>query len=134
MLRGNGVDPVGTSTEAQPPIVDDDGPRRRGNESSVPTYEFSCGSCEPFDAVFPMASVPDAVDCAACGSRAPRRMSSPRLGRTGSAAFGLIDRAARSAHEPEVVSRLPGAGRPARAGRPAPRTTGNPLHLKLPRA
>jgi hypothetical protein len=56
-------------------------------------------------------------------------MTAPRLSKMASAEFGLIDRAARSADAPEVVTGpLPGA----RTG-PKQRYTMNPLHRKLPR-
>jgi hypothetical protein len=54
-------------------------------------------------------------------------MSAPHLSRAGSAEFRLIDDSKRSAHEPPVVTALPGKGRT----RPA--YTSNPLHQKLPR-
>ncbi|MEE1621737.1 zinc ribbon domain-containing protein [Zafaria sp. Z1313] len=94
----------------------------------MPLYEFRCPEGTSTEASFSMASAPDVVDCPCCGGPARRRMGVPRLSIGGSAAFGLIDRAERSAHEPDVVTSLPGAGRRA------PRYTSNPLHQKLPRS
>ncbi|MHA3683900.1 hypothetical protein ACXR2T_04145 [Leucobacter sp. HY1910] len=54
-------------------------------------------------------------------------MTAPHLSGAGTAAFGLVDRAARSAHEPSVVSSLPSTGGKQQ------RYTHNPLHAKLPR-
>lgn len=95
----------------------------------MPRYDFHCSCGHSFVETHPLAEVPDAAACGSCGSLARRGISAPHLGRGGSAAFALIDRAARSAYEPEVVSgTLPGA----RPGRSAP-ITRNPLHQKLPR-
>lgn len=95
----------------------------------MPRYDFRC-TCGDFTAFYAMAAVPTATDCPQCGSSARRVMTAPHLGRTASATFGLMDRAARSAHEPEVVSgALPGARR-----RPGTPVTTNPLHQKLPRS
>ena len=94
----------------------------------MPIYQFSCPECGTFDAGFPMRDLPEQVLCS-CGGQAKRRMSAPHLSKAGSAAYGLIDRAARSADSPEVVtSRLPGS-----RGGPSQRYTSNPVHQKLPR-
>lgn len=95
----------------------------------MPLYEFRCPDGSTFEASYPMAQVPQAAPCPECGAEAARRVSAPRLSQAGSSAYRLVDAAARSAHEPEVVStRLPGA----RKG-PVQRYTDNPLHRKLPR-
>ncbi|WP_396656525.1 FmdB family zinc ribbon protein [Microbacterium sp.] len=95
----------------------------------MPRYDFRCGCSAEFTATYPMSAVPEVADCPRCGERARRRLTAPHLSRTGSAAFGLIDRAARSAHEPEVVS----GSLPGRRRRPGTPVTSNPLHAKLPR-
>ena len=95
----------------------------------MPIYEFGCGVCARFEQTHPMGSAPETVDCPTCRAPARRLISAPHVSAAGSAAFGLIDRAARSAVEPEVVdSALPGRRRGAGA-----RFTANPLHRKLPR-
>ncbi len=92
-------------------------------------YEFACDGCPPVEAFFPMASVPDSIECPECGGRAVRRISAPNLSIAGTPAFKLVDAAKKSAHEPQVVSgALPQSGRK----RATPVTT-NPLHRKLPR-
>jgi len=93
----------------------------------MPTYEFCCPAGDRTDAQFSMASVPDALDCPACGQRAVRRPSSPYMSNAGSSRYRLIDSTKRSAHEPDVVSALPSSGRPTT------QYTSNPLHSKLPR-
>lgn len=95
----------------------------------MPTYSFRCASGDRFDAHFSLSEVPTSTECPQCREPAERVMTAPHLSSAGSAAFGLIDRSARSAHEPEVVSgRLPGAPRRVGGG-----VTTNPLHQKLPR-
>jgi putative FmdB family regulatory protein len=94
----------------------------------MPLYEFTCPQCSGFDVTFSMTDVPDATACIHCGSPSPRRMTAPRISRSGSAAFQLTDSTLRSAHTPDVVSTLPSPG-PGRRGS----VTTNPLHNKLPR-
>jgi putative FmdB family regulatory protein len=95
----------------------------------MPIYEFRCARCADFEQSHPIATVPELTDCPACGEPARRRMSAPHLSAAGSAAYGLVERSARSAVEPDVVA----------APAPAPRSVGarrappNPLHQKLPR-
>lgn len=83
--------------------------------------------------MYSMQDVPLAADCRRCGGSAKRVMTAPHLSATGTSSFGLVDRAERSAHEPEVVSSLP-----SNSGRSGPTkrqpVTHNPLHAKLPRA
>lgn len=97
--------------------------RERG--STVPLYEFRCPECGPFDQAHTMAAVPSATTCE-CGAPAPRRMSAPRLGHLNSPTMALLDRTARSAHEPDVVSTPP-------APRAATPVSTNPRHRMLPR-
>jgi len=95
----------------------------------MPTYSFRCDAGDVFDAVFSMSEVPDTTVCLHCESQARRVPPAPFLSQAGSSAYGLIDQAARSAHEPQVVSgSLPGASRATPT-----RYTTNPLHAKLPR-
>ena len=94
----------------------------------MPSYSYRCEEGCRFDALFPMAEVPGETPCRECGAVARRAITAPHLSGTGSAAFRLVDGAARSAHEPAVVGSLPGAGN----ARPQ-RVTRNPLHAKLPR-
>jgi len=95
----------------------------------MPRYDFRCSCGERRTATFSMATVPDAIDCPECSAQARRIPSSPHLGRASTAAFRAIDQAARSAHEPDVVSgSLPGSARSRGTA-----VTHNPLHAKLPR-
>ncbi|NYF13368.1 putative FmdB family regulatory protein [Pseudoclavibacter sp. JAI123] len=94
----------------------------------MPTYTYRCADSHGFDEVHPMTSVPDASTCPECGGDARRRPAAPHLSAAASSAYGLLDAAARSAHEPQVVSSPPGTPR-----RPGTGVTRNPLHAKLPR-
>lgn len=94
----------------------------------MPIYEFKCASCRAFEAVFQMGSAPDVLGCPECGRPAKRRITAPKLSRTGTSAFRLIDQSKRSAHEPEVVTGLPASG-----SKKVQPYTGNPLHRNLPR-
>ena len=93
----------------------------------MPSYSYRCSEGCRFDALYPMAEVPQETDCRVCGALARRSVTAPHLSRAGSSAFQLMDRSAKSASEPEVVSSLPSSGTPRQ------RTTSNPLHAKLPR-
>ncbi|SDQ53673.1 FmdB family zinc ribbon protein [Leucobacter chromiiresistens] len=94
----------------------------------MPNYRFRCAEGCEFDAMYSMSDVPRQAECAACGALAKRVITAPHLSASGGSAYGLLDRAARSAHEPQVVDRLPGRGAAPR--QPVSR---NPLHAKLPR-
>lgn len=101
--------------------------QRRRQEGPVPIYEFRCEGAHEYERSVPISARDEDLVCPDCGAPARRRMSAPRLGRLGSAAGQLLDRAAKSAHEPAVVDRVPGA-RPA-----ATRTSTDPRHARLPR-
>ncbi|HEV7950323.1 MAG TPA: FmdB family zinc ribbon protein [Glaciihabitans sp.] len=94
----------------------------------MPLYEFTCPDCLGFDVTFTMLDVPDSTECIHCGSSSPRKMTAPRISRSSSAAFRLTESTMRSAHEPDVVSALPGPSASRRGS-----VTTNPLHTKLPR-
>ncbi len=75
------------------------------------TYEYECEQDGVFDVVRPMGTAPESVPCALCGGPARRIVSAPMI-RCGSrpALFGAIERAEKSAHEPDVVTSVPSAG------------------------
>jgi putative FmdB family regulatory protein len=95
----------------------------------MPTYEYRCSTCEPFDAFFALARVPSTLECPFCGHEATRRMTAPHFAATSASARELLDRSARSADSPDVITGALPAGR--RATR-SPYTT-NPAHQRLPR-
>ncbi|EMY34902.1 regulatory protein [Arthrobacter crystallopoietes BAB-32] len=90
-------------------------------------YEYRCAQCDAVELNFAMGHAPQSADCPVCGLKVRRVFSSPRLSVAGSNAYKLVDSTARSAHEPEVVARLP------QRKTAAQRYTHNPLHQKLPR-
>ena len=93
----------------------------------MPTYEFRCDSCGPFDAVFSMSTVPQATACR-CGASARRGITAPRLGSGASGAMRLLDATKATAERPAVVGAP--AGRPRTTGAAAP---SDPRHARLPR-
>ncbi|NKY18206.1 FmdB family zinc ribbon protein [Tsukamurella spumae] len=93
----------------------------------MPTYEFRCSSCGPFDAVFSMREVPESTECR-CGSPARRGITAPRLGSGASAAMKLLDATRATAENPAVVSAPTGRARGGGGGAPS-----NPRHAALPR-
>lgn len=71
----------------------------------MPTYEYDCPHCGPFDALRPMARRDDALACPGCGTAAARVMlSAPALAGTGGSAAAGARRASarneRAAHAP----------------------------------
>lgn len=93
----------------------------------MPIYEFRCESAHEYERSVPISARDEDLTCPDCGASARRRLSAPRLGRLGSGTGQLLEATARSAHEPSVVDRVPGA-RPAGA-----RTSTDPRHARLPR-
>lgn len=93
----------------------------------MPVYSFKCEHGCRFDASYSMDDVPRQRRCQYCEASAVRLITSVNLSRAGSPAFKAAEASLRSAHEPEVVTRLP-----QQAGRPA-RVTRDPRHAKLPR-
>ncbi|WP_229402353.1 FmdB family zinc ribbon protein [Micromonospora okii] len=89
------------------------------------TYEYRCERDGVFDASLPIGTASPSTRCPRCAAPAARVFSAPRLARTPVPLRRAIERAARSAETPEVVTRLPGR----RPSRPAP----NPVHARLPR-
>lgn len=75
-----------------------------------------------------MASVPTERTCRTCSETAERIFSPVGLSRLGSGQATAIGEAERSAHEPDVVSRVPNSATAA-----PPRITRDPRHLGLPR-
>ncbi|WP_298585501.1 zinc ribbon domain-containing protein [uncultured Kocuria sp.] len=93
----------------------------------MPIYEYRCPECGDFELLLGMGAATRESTCPGCGSPARRLMSAPGLSRTGTPAARLIERTERTAAEPDVVAA------PPPDARRAPRTTGNPLHRRLPR-
>lgn len=93
-------------------------------------YEYLCPEHGVFEAHAPIGSARAELPCPACGAGAPRIVSAPQvLGTRRSAWSDAIERSLRSAHEPDVVSRIPAAGQRPRV-RTVPMT---PTLAGLPR-
>lgn len=71
----------------------------------MPYYDFVCGECGPFEQQRPLAEASDPMDCPTCGRQARRVYAMPNTKLTPAALSGAMDRADKSAHEPEVVRR-----------------------------
>ncbi|MBC3194478.1 zinc ribbon domain-containing protein [Pseudonocardia sp. C8] len=91
------------------------------------TYTYRCATDGSVDVQRPIGTAPASVPCPRCGTASPRVITAPMLGLGDRGRMAVIDRAERSRTEPEVVTSLPGTGRPARPA-PAlePRTRGLP--------
>ncbi len=76
----------------------------------MPIYEFLCESCGPFEERRSMDEARDATVCPGCGNEARRVYSTPNTNRVPAGLSKAMDRAEKSAHEPEVVRRPAGGG------------------------
>ncbi|MFC0506938.1 FmdB family zinc ribbon protein [Micromonospora costi] len=90
------------------------------------TYEYRCPRDGAFEVRLPLGEAGAATRCPDCHGTADRVWSAPSLARTPRALGAALDRAARSAETPEVVSRVPGR-------RPAAAAPAHPAHARLPR-
>ena len=74
---------------------------------AMATYAYCCPHCSAIDVTFPIGTAPGAVACPDCGAASVRVFSAPMLARTPAALSAQLQRAERSASEPEVVTSLP---------------------------
>jgi len=81
---------------------------RRERRDQVPVYEFVCEDCGLFEQRRPFAESGEPMACPSCGCEAKRVYSIPNTRRMPAALAGAMDRAEKSAHEPEVVRRPAG--------------------------
>ncbi|WP_424535529.1 FmdB family zinc ribbon protein [Sphaerisporangium viridialbum] len=70
-------------------------------------YGYRCPHCSDIEVTFPIGTAPAAVPCPDCGATSIRVFSTPMLARTPAAMSAQLQRAERSASEPEVVTSLP---------------------------
>ncbi|QBI21599.1 zinc ribbon domain-containing protein [Egibacter rhizosphaerae] len=73
----------------------------------MPTYEYRCGHCGPFELQRAMGEAPQHHDCPGCHTPVRRAISAPHVNRFPEALAREITRAERSQDEPEVVTSLP---------------------------
>jgi putative FmdB family regulatory protein len=76
----------------------------------VPFYEFTCEGCGPFEERRSLDEPREAAACPRCRAEARRVYSVPGVRRTDAGLSRAMDRAEKSAHEPEVVRRPVGSG------------------------
>lgn len=94
----------------------------------MPVYEFICNDCGPFEQRRSFAEAGDPIVCPSCGREARRVYSIPNTRRMPAALSSAMDRAEKSAREPEVARRPAGGVRPRGAhqhGHGRPRTLGH---------
>ncbi|MGY1709193.1 FmdB family zinc ribbon protein [Geodermatophilus sp. SYSU D00758] len=87
-------------------------------------YQYRCTDHGVLEVGRPIGTAAEREPCPACGVPATRVFTAPRLALGDAGARALIERAERSASEPDVVSAPP-------SRRPAPAV--NPAHARLPR-
>lgn len=71
----------------------------------MPTYEYRCGFCGPFNRVLSIRDVTATSTCPDCGESATRVFSTPTLIARTSPLRRAVQAAERSAHEPGVAVR-----------------------------
>jgi putative FmdB family regulatory protein len=70
-------------------------------------YGYRCPHCADIEVAFPIGTAAASVPCPDCGATSVRVFSAPMLARTPAAVSAQVQRAERSAAEPEVVTSLP---------------------------
>lgn len=78
----------------------------------MPTYQFTCAACGPFELVRPMAEAGAPARCPSCGATARRVFTPPGIALLAAPLRRALDQEDKSAHEPDVVTE--------RSGRPLP--------------
>jgi len=71
----------------------------------MPAYEFLCERCGPFDLLLSLQETHHAATCPACQAEARRVYTPPGLVKTSVPRVRALDRAHKSAYQPEVVER-----------------------------
>ena len=87
----------------------------------MPFYEFLCQECGPFEERRSLEEPREVASCPGCSAEAGRVYSVPGIKRMNAGLSRAVDRAEKSAHEPEVVRRRAGntrSGQEHSHGRP----------------
>ncbi len=92
-------------------------------------YAFCCGVHGGFEVVAPMGQAGRHRACPDCGEPGTRVYAAPMIARTDRRVGAAVERAERSASEPDVVRSVPGSGSAARSRS----TSTNPAWQRLPR-
>ena len=85
----------------------------------MPNYEFLCEECGPFEERRSFAEAGDPMICPTCGEEARRIYSMPNTRRMPAALSSVMNRAEKSAHEPEVVRHPAGSALPGKKYQPS---------------
>ena len=83
----------------------------------MPIYDFICKGCGPFELRRSLAEVGEPTGCPCCGGEARRVYSMPNTKKVPAGLSKAMDRAEKSAHEPEVVRRRAGGMKPGQEHR-----------------
>ena len=89
-------------------------------------YDFVCEACGAFEQRRPLTEAGDPMACPSCGGESRRVYVMPNTRSVPAALSGAMDRADKSAHEPEVVRRPMGG---AEAGKKHHHSHGRPWTL-----
>ena len=84
----------------------------------MPIYEFLCEDCGPFEERRPFEEAGNPAVCPGCESAARRVYSMPNLKAMPAALSNAMNRAEKSAHEPEIVRRPEGGTLPGKRYQP----------------
>lgn len=87
----------------------------------MPIYEFLCEECGPFEERRSFEEANSVAICPGCGTTARRVYSMPNLKTTPAALSNAMNRAEKSAHEPEVARRPEGGTWPGKRYLPSHR-------------
>ncbi len=85
----------------------------------MPVYDFICEDCGPFEQRRSFAEASDPMMCPSCGEEARRIYSMPATRRMPAALSSAMNRAEKSAHEPDVVRRPEGGTLPGKKYQPS---------------
>ena len=80
----------------------------------MPIYEFLCGECGSLEERRSFEEAGNQAVCPGCRTTAQRVYSMPNLRTTPAALSNAMNRAEKSAHEPEVVRRPEGGALPGK--------------------
>ena len=85
----------------------------------MPTYDFLCEGCGPFEQRRSFAEAGNPMACPSCGEEARRVYSMPATRRMPASLSNAMYRAEKSAHEPEVMRRPEGGTFPGKKYQPS---------------
>ena len=84
----------------------------------MPTYEFLCNDCGPFEQQRSFAEASAPMTCPSCGLVARRVYRMPATRKMSAALSNAMHRVEKSTHEPEIVRRPEGGTLPGKRYHP----------------